>query len=173
MNSRTIFGQLTHALLFFLLQVFIFRQLSLWELGYPFVYLGFLLLLPLEASVIWVMLLAFGSGLLMDVFYDSAGMHAAAGVALAFLRKPWLSIIAPAGGYETVQIPKVQNTGISWFLSYALPLVIIHHFGLFALETGNFMYPGILLLKVGVSAATSVFLIILLQYLFLKGDRTL
>lgn len=173
MNSRVILGQFKHFLLFFLLQVFIFRQVSLWELGYPFVYLGFLLLIPLEASVIWVMLLAFGSGLLMDVFYDSAGMHAAAGVLIAFLRKPWLSIIAPAGGYETVQIPKVQNTGASWFLSYALPLVIIHHFGLFALETGNFLYPVNLLLKVAASAATSVFLIILLQYLFLKGDRTL
>jgi hypothetical protein len=171
MNRRILINQVKHFLIFFLLQVLIFRQMTFFDLGFPFPYLGFLLLLPLEASIMWMMILAFSSGLIMDIFYDSLGMHAFAGVLMIFSRQAWIALIAPAGGYETVVVPKVQNTGISWFLTYAFPLVLLHHFALFALEKGNFLYPGALLLKVLVSTLSTVALLIFLQYIFLKGDR--
>ncbi|HEY4798331.1 MAG TPA: rod shape-determining protein MreD, partial [Bacteroidia bacterium] len=85
-----------------------------------------------------VLVLAFVLGLSVDIFSDTGGLHAAASVLMAFLRKPVLKLISPRDGYDAVQQPTIQQFGFGWFLSYTGTLVFAHHCVLFFLETFGF-----------------------------------
>jgi hypothetical protein len=170
-SNRILVGQIANFLLFILLQVLIFKNMSLFGVAFPFPYLVFLLLVPLEASAIVMVILGFTSGLVVDVFYDTLGIHAAASVLLGYVRAAWLRIITPAGGYETVTIPKVQDTGLSWFLAYAFPLIFIHQLAIFYLEAGGFTFWWTTLNKVIWSTLFTGVVVILLQYLFFSKKK--
>jgi hypothetical protein len=126
------------------------------------------LLLPLEIGPLVLMIVAFGVGFVIDLFYDSIGINAAACVLIAFIRPYWLTTITPRGGYEEIEIPNLKTMDFGWFLTYSLPLVFIHHFTLFFLESGGFHLFWFTLSKVFFSTILSFFVIVLTQYLFYK-----
>ena len=69
-----------------LIQVLILNQIQLGGFINPYIYILFVILLPLSAPRYAVMLLGFVLGLTIDVFMNSLGIHAAATVFIAYLR---------------------------------------------------------------------------------------
>ncbi len=135
MNSRAI----VHFLTFFLfvgIQVTVLRNLTLFNVAFCFIYIGFLLILPNEINRLLLLAFGFMIGLTIDLFYDSPGIHAASAVLLAFLRPYWINVITPQGGYDIGVAPTVKQMKFSWFASYAIPLIFIHHFAIFYIEGG-------------------------------------
>ena len=105
------------------------------------------------------------------MFYDHAGMHAAAAVAVAYLRNYWLRAITPQGGYEVGVVPTIANNGLIWFLSYSVPLITVHHIMLFFIEAGGFGYWGLSLGKAFASVLFTSVVLIMQQYLFYVKAR--
>jgi hypothetical protein len=171
MNNKAIARQIGYFLLFVVLQLVLFRNLTLFGYAFAFPYLAFLLLLPVQTSALFSIILGFVLGITVDIFYDTLGIHAAASVLMAYFRSGWLRLIAPSGGYETVSVPSIQATNFPWFLSYSIPLLFVHHVALFFIEAGGFVYFWISLKKIGLSTILSSFLIIFLQYLFIPKRR--
>lgn len=171
MENRNTLGQLLASIAFLLLQVLLVRYISLGDYAWCMAYLAIILLLPLEVGVIPLMLIGFGSGLVVDIFGSTPGIHAAATVLLAFTRNFWLGLITPQGGYEQGSNLLIQNLGFTWFLTYAYPLIFIHHLLLFALEAGNLSLLGSVLLSTLLSSFFTLGSIVLIQYLFYKGGR--
>ncbi len=153
-------------ILFVLLQVLIFKDLILFDRAFCFVYLGFLLLLPIELGPLLIIGIGFFTGLSVDVFYDSLGIHAASSVLIMFLRPYWISLLTPQGGYDIGAQPNIKTLGFMWFLIYSLPLIFIHNFTLFFLEGFGFRLFLITLSKVISSAVFTFIILALLQYLF-------
>lgn len=117
-----------------LLQVVVFNNIGLYNMVNPYVYVLFILLLPLETPLYLLLGLSFMMGLSIDVFSNTGGMHAAASTMMAFVRPLILLIITPRGGYEHQPVPNLPNMGIQWFLTYSTVLVLVHHLLLFQLE---------------------------------------
>lgn len=115
-----------------------------------------------------LMLIAFGVGFSVDLFYDSIGVNSAASVFVAFLRPYWLNAVTPRGGYEEIVIPNLKTMDLGWFIVYAMPLILVHHLILFFLEAGGFGLFLFTLSKVLFSTLLSFFVIVLAQYLFYK-----
>jgi hypothetical protein len=158
--------------LFLILQVMLFKKLVLFNTAFCFVYIAFVLLLPIETNPLVLMLVGFGLGLLIDVFYDHQGMHAAATVVVAYLRNYWLGAITPQGGYDVGTTPTLGANGLIWFLSYATPLILLHHLILFFIDAGGF---GLVWLTVGKAFASLLFTmlsLILHQYFFFQRARS-
>ena len=156
--------------LFLVFQVLLFKRIVLFNTAFCFIYIAFVLLLPIELSGVTLMLLAFALGLMVDIFYDHQGMHAAASVAVAFLRNAWIGVLTPHGGYEAGAAPSLQF-GLIWFLSYSIPLIVVHHLILFFIDAGGF---GLIWLTLGKSFASVLFtsvLMLLYQYLFSGRSR--
>jgi hypothetical protein len=148
------------------LQVLIVGQLSLFGLGWCFLYLGFVLFLPLRTPIALQLLLGFGMGLAMDISYDTGGLHAAAAVLLAYLR-PWvLRLLTPRDGYDAQDTVNVHQMGWQWFLVYLLLLVGLHHLAYFFLELGSFQHPLITLGRVGMSILFTSTALLIIQLLF-------
>ena len=153
------------------LQVLVFRNFVLYGVGFNFFYLFCLLLLPVEISAIVGMLIAFATGVVVDLFYHTMGIHAAAAVFLMFLRHYWLRINGPRSGYEVNQFPTIPNYGFSWYITYALPLILIHAITVFLLEAGTIGLFGQSLLRGLITGIISFIFIVLTQYFFFKKAR--
>lgn len=130
MNSNPIFQLILRFLLLLGFQVLVMKQFSQVTLG-PFVLEGFIyplyvLLLPIRFTPEVLLLIGFGTGLSVDVFYGSYGLHAAATVLLAFLRPLVLRQYEPRGGFPPNSSPTVAKLKSGPFYQYTAILLGIH-----------------------------------------------
>lgn len=173
MNSSNYISVLVNFIIFVLLQVFIFENFILYNTAFCFFYIGFILFLSFETDHLVYLFIALALGLTIDIFNDSLGVHASACVAIAFLRPYWLSIVTPRGGYESITTPNVKVLGFQWFLSYAFPLIFMHHLLLFFVEAGNFYYFFNKLWKIFSSSLLTFIILVIYQYIFFRRVRML
>ncbi len=154
-------------------QGLILNQVHLGGDIHPFLYIMFILMLPFETPGWLVIILGFLTGVSMDAFSDTLGMHASACTFMAFLRPRILEALEPREGYESGMKPTLQVMGLSWYLSYAGFLTLIHHLWLFFIEVlrlSDFFHT---LLRVLLSSGFTLLLIILAQYLLFQQRRRL
>lgn len=142
-----------------LIQVLVLNNIQFSSYINPFLYILFILWLPIEIQKWLLMTLSFAIGLSIDVFSDTLGMHASACVFLAFCRPIILKAIAPRDGYESNHQPGINQLGFSWFLIYILLATFLHHFFLFFVEVFRF---SDFFSTLGRSLASTVFSILLI-----------
>jgi len=163
MNNRSIL-QLFSFILLIGIQVTVFKNLALYDIAFCFIYIGFLLLLPIEFNRLVLLVLGFIAGFMVDIFYDSLGIHAAASVLLVYIRPYWINFLTPQGGYDIGGDPTLKQMNAVWFISYAFPLILIHHFAIFYIE-GGFSLFFFTLVKVILSAVFTFVVLVLVQLL--------
>jgi rod shape-determining protein MreD len=160
-----------------ILQVLVLNKVTLrWWLepmGFPifvpYVYPLFILLLPFETPVWALIVLGFITGITVDSFANTAGLHACATVFIAYLRTNVLNALLPKNLSEYAhQNPNVKNMTWTPFLTYAAFLLLLHHTVFFTLELWNFNNIGYLLLKIVAATITSMFFVIIYVLLFTR-----
>lgn len=151
-----------------LVQVTILNNIQLSGLINPYMYVMFILVLPFGMPKGIVMIIAMITGIVVGIFTNTAGLHAAACITLAFARPAVLKILAPREGYESESYPTIRDMGFRWFLIYSALLILIHHFVLFYLEVFRFSEFLTTLTRVILSSFFTLLLIIISQYLFSK-----
>ncbi|MFN2396408.1 MAG: rod shape-determining protein MreD [Bacteroidales bacterium] len=152
------------------IQVLILNQIRFSGYITPYLYPMFILLLPFNTKGYTLLLTAFFTGLIIDMFSDSLGMHAAATVLMAFLR-PWvISSITIKSEFEPEVEPRINVMGAGWVFIYSLIMIFIHHFSLFLLEVFRFSGFGETFLRTILSTAFSV-LIIMIAHLLLGSQK--
>src|SRR5579863_3402552 len=153
---------------FFLLllaQVLVFSNLNFSSFINPYVYPLFILLLPFETPRWLLMLIGLASGLALDVFLGSMGMHAAAGLLIGYLRPFLINIITPKGTEFEIS-PNVYAQGITWFVVYLGIAMTVYLSFYFLLEAATFLNFIILVFKIILSAFVSVAFMLIFRYLF-------
>jgi rod shape-determining protein MreD len=150
------------------IQVFLLKNITLYNLSSPYLYILFILLLPFETPNILLFALAFLIGITIDIFYDTPGLHAASCVVLAFVRILFISITVQKDGFDNEPEPTLSIMGFRWFFTYVLVLTLVHHFFLFNLEAFNFSELEYTLSRVFLSSLFTVFLILLSGLLFFR-----
>lgn len=170
MGGNRIFLLIGSFVIFLVVQVLLLKNIVLFGTAFCFLYVLFILLLPIEMKTIPIMLIAFVMGIGVDIFYDTIGIHTASLVAMAFIRNTWLSILTPTGGYDENLNPSIQNMGLGWYLSYSLPLIFIHHSLFFYIEGlgTNLFFP---LVQKIIGSAIFVFVISIIVQLLFYGRR--
>jgi len=151
-----------------LLQVLLFNNIQFSGYINPYVYIMLILLLPVEISAWLLLFISFFTGLTIDFFTGTPGMHTSATVLAGFVRPYILRLISPRDGYEPGAMPSMEIYGFRWFLFYTVIIVIIHHFALFYLEVFRFADFFRTLLRVFLSSLFSVTFILLAEY-YRKG----
>jgi len=150
--------------LLILLQVLLFNNIEFSGYINPYIYIMFILLLPVEISSGLLLLISFFTGLVIDFFCGSPGMHTSATVLAGFVRPYVLRLISPRDGYEAGSNPSMIIYGFKWFLLYTLIIVLIHHLVLLYLEVFRFTDFFRTLLRVILSSLFSITFILLLEY---------
>ena len=97
----------------------------------PYLYVLFLLMLPFETPAPATLLIGAGTGALMDLFSSTPGMHMSACTLMMYARIRVVRLLAPREGYEYGMRPTVPRMGLTWFITYAGVLILVHHLWLF------------------------------------------
>ncbi|RCT55443.1 rod shape-determining protein MreD [Winogradskyella sp. KYW1333] len=140
-------------------------------LGYinPYIYIVFIFLFPIRDSRIVLLLVSFLLGMLVDMFSDSGGVHAAAAVTLAYAR-PLLLKMSFGMLYEHQSV-KFSNTDIGSLITYVGLGTLLHHFILFSLEVFNISNILLILKKTLFSGIFTIILSILIIVLFSRNKK--
>lgn len=172
MNS-SIISNLLQALAYLLFQIFIGRKLILFDSAFCFVYVGFLLSYSYEVGRVNFMLIAFVYGFVLDVFYDTLGMHTAACVLLAYLRPYLIKLLSARSNLDTDNLSEIsiRELNFSWFFTYSLLLILVHHAALFTIEAATLKLLSLSLTKTLFSSLFTLGAILLLQYIFFSPSR--
>ena len=125
-------------------------------------------ILPIDTNKYLALLLGLLMGLCVDLFNSTLGLHASAGLLVAFVRSFALDIYSPHDGYENNKQLSVRNYGYGWFIKYAFTIIIIHHLWIFLFESMNFANILFTLAKVCVSSLTSLIVILLFHLLLMS-----
>lgn len=173
MNNRNAVIQIFYFLIYLGLQILLAKNMVLFDKAFCYVYIAFLLLLPFETGPLLLMIIGFFTGITVDIFYDSFGIHAAASVLIMYLRPYWKNLITPRGGYELGMEPTLKLMKFEWFTTYAIPLILIHHLMLFFIEAGGLHMFFFTITKVLFSTIFTFITIVIIQYLFYTSKRSL
>jgi len=161
-NSILRFGLIF--ILLILMQVLLLNNIQFSGYINPYVYIMFILLLPIEIPSWLLLLLSFATGLIIDFFSGSPGMHTSATVLAGFVRPYILRIVSPKDGYESGSDPSMMIYGFRWFFLYALLMVLVHHTTLFYLEIFRFADFFRTILRVLLSTMFSMTFILLIEF---------
>jgi rod shape-determining protein MreD len=152
-------------ILLVLLQILLFNNIQFSGYVNPYIYIMFILLLPVEIPSWLLLLISFATGLTIDMYSGTPGMHTSATVLAGFVRPYVLRITAPRDGYEPGANPSMMVYGFRWFLIYASLIVLIHHLALFYLEVFRFTDFFSTMFRVILSSLFSVSFIFLFEYI--------
>jgi len=164
--NRVSILQILSFFIYLFYQVLILQNVVLAHTAFCFLYVAYLLMLPVETPPLTLMGIGFLMGFAVDMFYESIGLHAFACVLIMYLRNFWLNSVTPQGGYDSNASPSLAMSGTQWFLIYAMPLVFVHHCALFFMEAGGFRMFGFTLWKAILSTLFTMVVILIAEFLF-------
>ncbi len=151
-----------------LLQVLILNNIQLSGFINPYIYILFILLLPFETPAWLLLILGFITGLTIDIFSGTMGMHATATTLAAYSRPYILTLFSPRDGYESRTAPTLKYYDISWIIRYSIIIILIHHSSLFFVEVFRFSGFFYTMLRILTSSTFTFILVIISQLLFYK-----
>ncbi len=151
-----------------LIQTLIFDRICLSNYITAYIYVLFILLLPINSNRYLVLSYAFLLGICVDIFNSTQGLHASSAVLLAYLRPYFLQFFAPRDDYDLNKAPSIRNYGFSWFVKYAGILILIHHLFLFYIEILSFSDFFTTLFRVVLSSVVSLFFVVISHFLFVR-----
>lgn len=165
------FKQITRGILILIVQVLILKRMSagsswLWQHADIFIYPVIILMLPIRMARQYVTLIGFAIGLIIDLFYDTVGVHAFALTATAYARGLLLSYLEPRGGYTMIMTPTRHSMGLNWLLIYTAISYFIHTFTYVTVEIFTFVYIGQILLKTLITFMFSMMVVVGYHMLF-------
>lgn len=154
-----------------LLQVLVINHIRLGGYVHPYIYMIFIMLLPFSTPKWQLLVLGFALGLTVDLFTGTLGLHAGATTLMAFCRSSIIKLVSGNQKFENITEPNLGQLGGIWFFRYALCMVFIHHLALFFLESFSFRLIGQVMLRILLSVPVSIFLIMMILFIFKTEKR--
>ncbi len=154
-----------------LFQVLVINHIRLGGYVHPHIYLIFIMLLPFNTPKWQLLVLGFVLGLSIDLFTGTPGLHAGATTLMAFCRPSIIKLVSGNLKFENIQEPSLGQIDGMWMFRYVLCMVFVHHFALFFLESFSFHLIGQVLLRILLSVPVSIFLIMMILYIFKREKK--
>ncbi len=167
MNS-IVLRNIIRFLVLVLIQVFVLNNIRVNGYVNPYLYVMFILLLPFETPGWLLLISSFFIGLTIDLFAHTPGMHASAAVFMAFCRPGLIRLLSGSKGVESGMEPGIKDMGFQWFFLYSLVLIFLHHSLFFLLEVFRFNELPQTLYRILFSTFSTLVLILLTEYLFIR-----
>lgn len=147
-----------------LVQILALNSIFLFGVATPFLYIYPILVFNRGIDRNILMVIAFATGLVVDIFSNTPGVNAAASVLIAFMRPGLLRIHAPREEFEDFE-PSIRTLGLWAFARYAFMALLIHHTALYMLEAFSFAHIGYLILRIVCSTLLTTSLVLATEFI--------
>jgi hypothetical protein len=153
---------------FILLQVYLLNKIPhLHRFITPYLYFIFLLWLPFSVSRQWLLIIGFLTGLTLDYFTMTPGLHAGACLVVAYVRPFLITILTPKDTSEfNYREPSPKAMLWTPYLVYVFVLTLLHHGYMVFLQWLSFGSFLDFIIKVITTTGISMLLIITVELLF-------
>ena len=151
------------------IQLLLINNIELSSYINPYIYISFILLLPVTVKPWQIVLISFFTGAVMDAFSSTPGLHIAATNFMGFVRIHYLNVTTTKEDIEGRISPTLAQKGTVWFVFYCFVMTFIHHTILFFLEIYGFQEFFATITRVFFSTIVTVLLIVIGQLLFYRS----
>lgn len=162
---------LIYFMVFVLIQVLVLNNIHFLRIATPFLYLYFMIKMPVGASQAQVVFFSFLAGFVIDTFTNTPGMHAAACTLAGFCRESLIQVFMgkdlPDGIY-----PSYQTFGFGGFLRYVLSFVLIQHTALFLIESLTLFDPLFLVVRILSSVVMTTLLVCTVEAFNIESQKS-
>ncbi len=151
-----------------LVQVYVLNKIPhLHRFITPYIYYLFILWLPFSVSRQWLLIIGFLTGLSLDYFTMTPGLHAAACTLIAYVRPFLIGILTPKDTSE-FNYREPSPLAMQWtpYAVYVLVLTLLHHGYMVFLEWLSFGSFLDFIIKVISTTGISLLLIFTVELLF-------
>ena len=138
----------------------------------PMLYVLFILMLPTNPGRIPMLLIAFGTGLIVDIMAGMLGFHTLACTVLAMMRILFADRILTRGEPVVIQRPSIYSVTPQYFISYLFLMLGAFYLVFYTTEVFGFRGFGSVLLATLCSTIVTSLLAILYQLIFLKKEES-
>ena len=159
---KSYFKILIYIVFYVLLQVLIIDKIHLFRIATPFLYLYVIVKIPVNVTRSKVIFISFLLGLIMDIFFNTFGMHAAACTLAGMCRNPLIHLF-PSNKLSESDTLSFQTLGVMSFMKYVFCLVAIHHIALFCIESVSLFDPVFLLFRIVVCIVCTMLFIFIVE----------
>lgn len=167
--NNIFFKNIIRFIVVMMLQIFLFNKMNLFGYLNPFIYIIFIILLPLRTNKLLLLFIAFFTGFTIDYFGNTPGLHTSATLMMAFVRPGLLSALFRKIEFTQNEEPGITKLGLFGFFKYAFILVLVHHFSLFFLEILDFSKLLMILKNSIFSSLLTMCVIYIYLFLFTKN----
>lgn len=161
---KQVLGHIFWFVILLAVQVLFLDNIHFLDVFIPLIYIYAILRLPSSMSGYTILIISFLTGLIVDIFSNTPGMHTAATTLMGFLRYSILRLFVLKEDFSSRNVD-ISWLGISVYWKYCLILILIHHITLFILEYFTVLNFGELLIKIPACAFLSMVFILLMEYI--------
>ena len=135
-------------------------KICLFNIAVPIIFIYFMVRLPINIGVNWMMTIGFFLGLTIDIFNNTRGMNALSCVILATLRRPVFRLYMPREDDIADIIPSIDTLGLGVFFRYMSTLTVIYCTLLFSIQAFTLMNLSLTIQRIIASSILSTILIL-------------
>lgn len=152
---NNILRSILYFVVFVMFQVLFLNNIHYLRIATPFLYLYCIIKMPIGISRSGVLIFSFITGLIVDMFSNTPGMHAGACALVGLLREPLIHFLQGEDIADGLY-PSYHSFGYAGFIRYVALFVFIHHVTLLLLEALTLFDPLFLLIRVGASVLMTI-----------------
>ncbi len=163
-----------HSYRFFLLlalQAFLLSQITVFRYGESFIYIFFILFMPLQWPKWLQYILAFSSGLVLDLLTGTYGLHAISATVIIAIRQWILLWILPSYNEEEWSKVNLFDRRMGEFVPYALSLSFVYSLVFFSADFFTFKFMPRWLYHVVLSTLFTFVSLFIYRYIFATADK--
>lgn len=171
MNTTLILRNIGRWLLLVTLQIVVLDNVYLGGLVNPVIYMLFILMLPTGMNRSLLLVLAFASGLVVDVFNNMLGFHAVACTAVAFMRILFADRILTKDDPVEIETPSIYTVGNQQYLGFMALMTLLYNLIYFTIVVFDMRDLWRIATLTLLSTVVDMVLAVLYQVIFLRPSE--
>lgn len=166
--NKLVWRNIGRFVLLMLMQLLVLNNVYMGGYVMPMLYVLFVLMLPTSLKRIPMLLIAFATGLLVDIMSGALGFHALACTLVAMVRILSADRLLTRGENVVIDTPGIYSVTPQYFIGYVMLLLALFYLVFFSIELFGFRGLGGVLLATVCSTVVTTLLVVLYQVVFVK-----